>query len=182
MEPLVILLVTTLVVHLTGRMAVPSWRAWHVALRTGVAVMFMATGTAHFIGMRDELIAMVPPALPAPELLVTMTGILELGGAAALFWKPLRRWAAGGLVLMLVGMFPANIYKAVSETNPVWSETLLPRTVLQVVFVAAVMAVLVWDIRERRRAGAGIQRPLERRSDVVLRTQVRPRSGDFPAQ
>ncbi|GAB08814.1 hypothetical protein GOARA_021_00510 [Gordonia araii NBRC 100433] len=156
MEPLIALIATTLVVHMIGRTAIPSWRPWPVALRAGVAVMFTMTGIAHFVGMRDELIAMVPPALPAPEFLVTLTGILELAAAAALFWRPLRRRAAGGLALMLLAMFPANVYKAVNETDLRWDDTLLPRTVLQVVFVAAVVAVLAWDLREDRTADPAI--------------------------
>lgn len=164
MEPLMILLTTTLLVHLIGRVAVPTWRPWHIALRVGVAAMFVATGGAHFIGMRDELIAMVPPALPAPGLLVTVTGVLELGAAAGLFWRPLRPWAAGGLVLLLIGMFPANIYKAIGQTDLAWSDTLVPRTVLQVVFLAAVTSVLVWDIHKRPRAVAGAAAPVEQKS------------------
>jgi uncharacterized membrane protein len=54
---------------------------------------------------------MVPPFLPAPELLVTVTGVLELAGAAGLVWSRTAPWAAGGLSALLVAMFPANVYK-----------------------------------------------------------------------
>lgn len=147
MEPLIALLSTTLLIYAIGRLAVPSWRSWILALRVGVSAMFVLTGVAHFIGMRNELINMVPPGLPAPELLVTVTGILELAGAGALFWRPLRNWAAGGLTLMLVVMFPANVYWSMSETSLTWSETLIPRTILQAVFIAATVTVLVWNAR-----------------------------------
>jgi hypothetical protein len=49
--------------------------------------MFVLTGVAHFVGKRAELVAMVPPFLPAPELLVTVTGVLELTGAVGLVWS-----------------------------------------------------------------------------------------------
>ena len=39
--------------------------------------MFVLTGVSHFVGMRADLISMVPPALPEPALLVTLTGILD---------------------------------------------------------------------------------------------------------
>jgi hypothetical protein len=44
---------------------------------------FLFTGLAHFdaFGMRADLVAMVRSAFPAPGLLVTFTGILELAGA-----------------------------------------------------------------------------------------------------
>lgn len=160
MEPLIALIATTLVVHLIGRFRVPSWRPWPVALRVGLAVMFTMTGVAHFVGRREELISMVPPALPAPELLVTVTGILELAGAAGLLlWGPLRRWAAGGLALMLLAMFPANVYRATTAQDLPWDDTLVPRTVLQVVFVAAVLLVFGHETRQTR---DGSREPVER--------------------
>jgi uncharacterized membrane protein len=79
--------------------------------------MFLFTGVSHFgaFGVRDDLVAMVPPALPAPELLVTVTGILELAGAVALLLPRIWPWAAAGLSVLLVAMFPANIYKALED-------------------------------------------------------------------
>lgn len=150
MEPLIILLTITVVTHLIGRIAAPSWRPWPVALRTGVAAMFTATGIAHFVGLRDELIDMVPPALPAPEFLVTATGVLELAGAAALLWTPSVRWAACGLGAMLIAMFPANVYKALHTVDLSWDDRLLPRTLCQIAFLAAVAGVFVNDARRRR--------------------------------
>ncbi|GED98824.1 DoxX family protein [Gordonia crocea] len=141
MEPLIALAATTLIVYLAARLLKPSAVPWPVALRTGVAVMFVMTGTVHFVAKRDELIDMVPPALPAPAVLVTLTGILELAGAAALLFVPrLRVWAAGGLTLLLLAMFPANVYKA-TTADVSWDDSLIPRTIMQVVFIAAVVAV-----------------------------------------
>jgi uncharacterized membrane protein len=41
--------------------------------------MFLVTGIAHFAPpLRRDLIAIVPPRLPTPRLLVTVTGVLEL--------------------------------------------------------------------------------------------------------
>jgi uncharacterized membrane protein len=58
-------------------------RSWHVVSRGGLAAVFLFTGLAHFdaFGMRADLVAKVPSAFPAPGLLVTFTGILELAGA-----------------------------------------------------------------------------------------------------
>ncbi|MFD7654498.1 DoxX family protein [Actinosynnema sp. NPDC059797] len=127
-------------------------RHWSVALRGGLAAMFTATGGAHFIGLREELVAMVPPALPAPELLVTVTGVLELAGAAALLWARTAPWAAAGLGVLLVAMFPANVYAARHGLSPSFGDQLVPRTLLQVVFLAAVAAVVAHHVRSRRAA------------------------------
>ena len=85
---------------------------WRMATRAGLAVMFVFTGLAHFGRTRVDLIRMVPPQLPNPSALVTLTGIAELAGAVGLVIPSLARWAAHGLMLLLVAMFPANVYAA----------------------------------------------------------------------
>jgi uncharacterized membrane protein len=149
MEPFIVLVTVTLALLAAGALGVRRLRPWPVALRGGLAAMFVLTGVAHFVGLREDLIAMVPPALPQPGLLVTITGVLELAGAVGLLLRPTVPWAAGGLSLLLVAMFPANVYAAVEGITTRADDALLPRTLLQVVFLAATVAVLV---RSRRSA------------------------------
>lgn len=150
MAPLVVLVVVTLGLLGAGFAGVRRVRPWPVALRGGLAAMFVLTGVSHFVGMRAELIAMVPPALPAPGLLVTVTGVLELAGAAGLLWTRTSAWAAGGLGVLLVAMFPANVYAALEGLSTAFDDQLVPRTALQVVFLAATLAVLGHQMRARR--------------------------------
>lgn len=150
MVPLIALVVVTSLLLLAGALGVRRLKPLPVALRGGLAVMFVLTGGAHFIGLREELIAMVPPFLPAPGLLVTATGVLELLGAAALLWSRTAGWSALGLTAMLVAMFPANVHKALSGPVP-WDDQLVPRTLMQVVFLAATGTV-AWHYLRRREA------------------------------
>jgi uncharacterized membrane protein len=62
--------------------------------------------------MRDELVRMVPPSLPAPGLLVTVTGLLELAGVAGLVLRRTAAVSAGALTILMLTMFPANVYAA----------------------------------------------------------------------
>ena len=148
MEPLITLVAVTAALLATGALGVRALRPWPVALRGGLAAMFTLTGVVHFVGMREELIAMVPPALPAPELLVTVTGVLELAGVAGLLWHRTAPWAAGGLAVLLVAMFPANVHAALAG----FGTPLLPRTLMQLVFLAAALAVVAHHVRARRAA------------------------------
>ncbi|GAB3572863.1 hypothetical protein GCM10027445_31090 [Amycolatopsis endophytica] len=152
MAPLVILVLVTLVLTGAGAAGVRWLRPWQMALRGGVAAMFTATGVAHFVGMREQLISMVPPGLPAPGLLVTVTGVLELAGAVGVLWPRTVKWAAAGLSAMLVLMFPANVYAAVHDVLTAWDDQLVPRTLMQVVFLAATVTVLVHARRSSRAA------------------------------
>ncbi len=88
------------------------------------------------------MIAIVPPRLPAPGLLVTITGVLELLGAVGLLYPPARVAAAVCLAVLMLTMFPANVYAARMSNPPKSMNTRLPlRTVEQVVFVGAALVV-----------------------------------------
>ena len=144
MEPFIALVLVTLAVRGAGALGVARLASWPVALRGGLAAMFLMTGAAHFVGMRAELIAMVPPSLPAPGLLVTVTGLLEIAGAVGLLLRPTARTSAGCLSALLVVMFPANVYAAVTGLATDWWDAVLPRTVMQVAFLAATVSVVAF--------------------------------------
>jgi uncharacterized membrane protein len=150
--PLVVLLVVTLAVRLAGVLGVRPARSWLVALRGGVAAMFVLTGVSHFVGMRAELIEMVPAGLPAPGLLVTVSGVLELLGAAGVLWRRTAPLAAGCLAVLLLALFPANVHAALAGLSDAPEDALLPRTLMQLVFLAATIAIPLAHLRRRRAA------------------------------
>lgn len=151
MEPLITLVVVSLVILVAGAAGIKRLRPWPVALRGGLAAMFMLTGSVHFVYLRTELIGMVPPILPYPDLIVTITGVLELAGAVGLLWRPTVLWASGGLSLLLVAMFPANLYIAVNghATSP--EDALIPRTLMQLLFLSVSLSIWVFYFRRRSR-------------------------------
>jgi uncharacterized membrane protein len=155
-EPLIILVVVTLALLAAGAAGVRWLQPWPVALRGGLAAMFVTTGLAHFVGLRAELISMVPPGLPAPGLLITVTGVLELAGALGLLWTRTSLWAAGGLSALLVALFPANVYAALEGLTSAPSDELGPRSAIQLVFLAATLTVLVHYLRARRRTRSAV--------------------------
>ncbi|MGY0490435.1 DoxX family protein [Streptomyces sp. WG-D5] len=136
MEPLVALLVGFGGARIAGIAGIDALDAWQPALRVGLATMFLLTAFAHFHPkLRADLIGMVPPALPRPDLLVTLTGILELAGAIGVLVPATQRLAAICLVALLVAMFPANVSAA--RRNVAQGDPLVPRTALQVLFITA---------------------------------------------
>ncbi|OBG30189.1 DoxX family protein [Mycobacterium sp. 852002-51057_SCH5723018] len=145
MVPLITLLVATVAARSIGWLGVGYVNSWTAALAVGLAVMFVLTGISHFaLPLRRDLIAIVPPRLPAPGLLVTITGLLELLGAAGLLLPAIRVAAAVCLVVLMLAMFPANVYAARMPDPPKSMTTRLPlRTAIEVVFLAAAVAVAV---------------------------------------
>jgi uncharacterized membrane protein len=143
MAVIITLALGTLGARLVGWLGVDYVDSWPQAVAVGLAAMFVMTGVAHFVpAMRRDMIAIVPPRLPAPGLLVTITGMLELVGAVGLLYPPTRVAAAVCLFALMLVMFPANIY-ASRMPNPPKSMTsrLDVRTVEEVVYLAAAVMV-----------------------------------------
>jgi uncharacterized membrane protein len=117
--------------------------SWPNAIAIGLAAMFVLTGVAHFVNpLRRDMIAIVPPRLPAPALLVTITGVLELAGAVGLLYPPTRVAAAICLFVLMLVMFPANVYAARMPDPPKSMTTRLDvRTVEQLLYLGAALVV-----------------------------------------
>ncbi|WP_101951875.1 DoxX family protein [Mycobacterium sp. 3519A] len=137
------LVLGTLAARLVGWLGVDYVAGWPEALAVGLAVMFVMTGAAHFVNpLRRDMIAIVPPRLPAPGLLVTFTGVLELLGAAGLLYPPTRVAAAVCLFVLMLVMFPANIYASRMPGPPKSMNSRLDvRTAEEIVFLAAAVVV-----------------------------------------
>jgi uncharacterized membrane protein len=145
MAPLITLLVGSITARIVGWLGVHYVGSWVGAIAVGLAAMFVLTGVAHFVPpMRGSLIAIVPPQLPAPGLLVSITGVLELLGAVGLLLPATRVAAAVCLFLLMLAMFPANVYAARMPNPPTSMTTQLPlRTAEEIAYLAAAVVVAI---------------------------------------
>ena len=85
-----------------------------VIFRSLFALLFVVAGIAHFV-FPDAYVRIVPPFLPQPEVLVWVSGIAAIAGGIGILVPNTRRMAAFGLVVLLIAVFPANIYMAVAH-------------------------------------------------------------------
>jgi uncharacterized membrane protein len=108
-----------------------------------LSLLFLAAGTAHLLDP-GPFLSIMPPFVPFHRECVLVSGILELAGGALLLapadsW---RRWAGCGLALLLIAVFPANIYMAVYQIRidgfPVHPWVSWARLPLQPLLIAAV--------------------------------------------
>ena len=82
--------------------------------RVGLSLFFAFTSIGHFI--RTEAMAeMLPATVPYRTGLIYLTGIFELLGAIGVWIPRLRKLTGVFLILMLVGLLPANVYSAVNR-------------------------------------------------------------------
>lgn len=99
-----------------------------VRFRTPLAyvmgTVYLVAGIMHFV-MPKPFAQVVPPALPRPLGLVYLSGIAEIGLGLGMFSDRTRRYAAWGLIGLLIAVFPANVYMATSdvivEGAPAWA-------------------------------------------------------------
>ena len=106
-----------------------------------VALWFTLGGIAHFVFIDKEM-RIVPPGIPWPRLVVFVSGVFELIGAAGLLWKPSRRAAGIGLFALTLAVTPAHFYMLERPdlfAVPYWM--LVARIPLQL----ALLALIVWS-------------------------------------
>lgn len=102
-----------------------------------LAIIFVFAGANHFYNPEFYL-KIMPPYLPWRAFLVALSGFFEVGLGLMLLVPRLTRIAAWCLILLLIAVFPANIYMAAnpnffSEISPIFLWLRLP---LQFVLIA----------------------------------------------
>lgn len=73
--------------------------------------LFIVGGIAHFVFTRAYA-NVVPDYLPAHSGVALISGAAEIAGGAGLLFPQTRRYAALGLVILLLAVFPANLWMA----------------------------------------------------------------------
>ena len=142
---LIVLLVSWLAFRAIGAAGVHAVATWQDCARYALVVMFLFTATAHFNKMKHDLARMIPTSFPRPLMIVYITGVLELLGAAGLVLPQFRRFGGICLIALLVGMFIANVNAAQrgvtlrgKPPTPLWL-----RAPMQILFIA----LLWWSTR-----------------------------------
>ena len=115
-----------------------------------IGMFFIVAGAIHF-ARPEPYLAMMPPWLPQPGLLVVVSGLAEIAGGLGLLIGQTRRLAAWSLIALLIAVFPANLHVALHG----WPGTGFPAWVLWVRLPFQVIFIwLVWLVglpRERPR-------------------------------
>lgn len=110
--------------------------------------LLAVAGLFHFV-RADVFVRIVPAWLPAPRLLVAVSGAALLVGAAGLCVPATRRAAGWGVLLLLAAIFPANVemLRAARAVHapPGWQAALVVRLPLQLL-----LAWWVWRVALRR--------------------------------
>jgi len=79
-----------------------------------MSIFYVSVGVNHFT-IPEWFLQIVPPRLPYKLELVYISGFLEIILGVMLLIPTTRFYAAWGLILLLIAVYPANIYLA--QTN-----------------------------------------------------------------
>jgi len=149
---LIVLLIALVALRGLGALGLRRFATWPAVAAHALAIMLVMTASAHFapasvtvMPTHDDLVGMVPPAVPFPSAMVYLTGVLEFLGAVGLIIPWTRRAAGYCLALLFVVMLPANIYAATANVtlagdpvSPLWRR--IPEQILYI-------AVALWATR-----------------------------------
>lgn len=110
-----------------------------------LAALFAGSGTLHLI-RPDVFEPLVPPALPARDGLILASGVAELICAVGLLAR--ARWAGPASALLLIAVFPGNVWFALASaadpsTTPALAVGAWARLPLQI--------PLIWAALQARR-------------------------------
>ena len=78
------------------------------------SIFYVIVGIKHFIEP-EYFLSIVPPYLPYHLELVYISGLFEILFGLLILFPKYRYYGAIGLILLLVAVFPANIYIAQSK-------------------------------------------------------------------
>jgi uncharacterized membrane protein len=115
-----------------------------------VALPLLLSAFGHFL--RTALYASIIPSIfPHPHLLVIVTGIFEGAGAIGILIPATRRLASLSLAVLMVAVFPANVYIAGQTIGGMHMPGVGLRTAMQVFFIVLIL-LAGWGIPEREEA------------------------------
>ncbi len=112
-----------------------------------MAIPLAVSCIGHFV-RTVTFASIVPPGFSHPEFWVVFTGILELAGAIGLLLPRTAKVAGVGVVLLMIAVFPANIYAANRTIGGLHMPGVPVRLAMQVVYIVLVLL-----------AGWGMPRP-----------------------
>ncbi len=73
------------------------------------SIFYVLVGIKHFIDP-NFFLAIVPPYLPYHLELVYISGLFEILFGVMILFPKYRYWGSVGLIILLIAVFPANIY------------------------------------------------------------------------
>ena len=142
-----ILILTVAAWFILARRGLSPFGRMQWVLRVIVALPLLVSGIVHFT--RTAMIAtIIPPFFPHRTHLVLVSGVLELAGAVGLLLPAFTRLASACLAVLMIVIFPANVYAAGRNVGGLHMPSVSMRLAMQIIYIVLLLM-----------AGWGLPRP-----------------------
>jgi uncharacterized membrane protein len=142
-----ILIATGAAFFVLGPRGLSSFGGTQWALRIVVALPLLVSGLLHFT--RTALMAtIIPPFFPYRPQLVLRSGVCEPAGAVGLLLPAFTRAASACLALLMIAIFPANVYAANQFVGGLHMPGVPVRLAIQVIYILLLL-IAGWEFQGR---------------------------------
>ena len=118
------------------------------ALKTGtiivMSILYIIIGIKHFTDP-DFFLKIMPPYIPFHLELVYLSGFFEISFGVLLLFKKYRKLAGLGLILLLIAVFPANLYL---YQNPEILNAEKSKALVRLFFQIPLITIAFWHSKE----------------------------------
>jgi len=112
-----------------------------------MGLLYIIIGLKHFINT-DFFITIVPTFIIYKKEVVLLSGSIEVILGTSLLFNKTRKFASWGIILLLISVFPANIYLYISETPREILEISKSQAFLRMPFQIALITIAYWHSKE----------------------------------
>ena len=113
-----------------------------------MSLLYVIVGIKHFTNT-DFFIAIVPPIINWKKEAVLMSGFIEVTLGVLLLFNQTRKLAAWGIILLLIAVFPANIYLYISDFARDIIGISKNQALLRLPFQIPLMTIAYWHTKEK---------------------------------
>ena len=113
-----------------------------------MSLLYVIVGVKHFINT-DFFIAIVPPFISWKKEAVLLSGIIEVILGVLLLFNKTRKLAAWGIILLLISVFPANLYLYESEIPRNIIGVSKNQALFRLPFQIPLMIIAYWHTKEK---------------------------------
>ena len=112
-----------------------------------MSLLYVIVGVKHFTNT-DFFVTIVPPIINCKEEVVLVSGLIEVIFGILLLFIQTRKLAAWGIILLLIAVFPANVYLYLSEIARETLSISKNQALYRMPFQIPLMIISYWHSKE----------------------------------
>ena len=112
-----------------------------------ISILYIIVGLNHFI-KPNFFLEIVPPIIPFKLEVVFISGFFEIILGILILFKKTRKLASLLIIVLLVSVFPANIYLYISETPRLSLNITKSQALFRMPFQLSLIIISYWHSRD----------------------------------